>query len=135
MLVGRVVWYLTRGLFYLVIYTIAFFIGGMEGPLLQRLQNLPVPRIHFGPRSQQVSIVNFRIDYYTVLTRAYLTPAEAAAHQGQLANARIRSHVVIQNGQYYVCVGRYTSAREANVTFEKLRDKGFQNAIVAGPVR
>ena len=135
MLVGMVVWFITRWVFYILVYVIAFIIGGMDGPILQRLQNIPIPRIQLKPRSPQVVLSEFKINYYTVLTGAFLTQAQASAHQSRLAGARVKSHVVIQNNQYYVCVGRYTSAREANIAFEKLRDKGFVNAIVAGPVQ
>ena len=134
MLVGMVFWFISRGIFYIMLYLLAFIIGGMDGPILERIKNIPIPRIQLRPR-QQINTSNFNITYYTVLTGAFASPAETATHQGKLAEARIRSHVIIQNGLHYVCVGRYMSANEANITFEKLRDKGFSTAIVAGPVQ
>lgn len=136
-MLGMTVWFILRWIFYISLYLIAFTIGGMDGPILYRLQNLPLPRISIQPRSGffPIQAANFNINYFTVLTGTFLTSAEAAAHQSRLAAARIKSHVVIQYNRYYVCVGKYFSAKEANSTFERVRKKGFFNAIVVGPVQ
>ncbi|MFQ5627368.1 MAG: SPOR domain-containing protein [bacterium] len=135
MYVGMAVWFVLRWIIYIAIYVMAFFIGGMQGPILERIRNIPLPRIQIKKPLGQIPLYDFRINYYTVLTGAFLTSAEASSHQGRLAASRIKSHVVIQNSRYYICVGNYMTAKEANVAFEKIRKKGYLNAIIAGPVQ
>jgi hypothetical protein len=132
------VWFIARWTFFIGLYLMAFVIGGMDGPIIERIKNFPLPQLqlkNWPPGRGPISTYGFNPPYYTVLTQAFLTPAEASSQQSRLASSRIKSHVIIQNARYYVCVGNFQSEKEAATTFAKVRNKGYINSIVVGPVQ
>ena len=53
----------------------------------------------------------------------------------ELRMIRINNFVDKVNGKWDVCVGQYRSRGLAKNIFERLRDKGYENAILVGPGR
>lgn len=133
---GMVVWFIFRWILIILSYLLVFIVGGMDGPLLDRFKQIQLPKIQIKTplfAGKRLAPKNFIIDYYTVVVGATNDRVEAAAIQSQLNRARIRSHVVIQDERYFVCVGKYPSSRDANEALRKVHDKNFESAIVVGP--
>lgn len=136
MYIGMAVWFILRWVFYIGLYIMAFVMGGMDGPISERIRNFPWPKIQikeWPPGRSRISTSGFRVPYYTVLTGSFRNPQDASALQGRLASIRTPSHVVIQNDRYYVCVGKLGSVGEANTILQKLRNKGVLDAVVISP--
>ena len=132
---GIAVWGFLRYLFFAVTYILVFIMGGKEGSFTERWAQVKLPRINVTlPWNKPlVSKRDLVIDYYTVLVGTHGKQAAASAQNNQLLNRRINRHVVLQNGKYYVVVGRYNSSQQANSQLQRVVERGFSQAIVAGP--
>ena len=131
---GKTFWFLARWLFYIMLFIIAFRLGGLQGPLSYRIKQLRFPKIKlnlFPPA--KVSSFGFEIDYYTVLVGSPTTMAQASALQRQLAEARIKSYALLDENIYFICVGKYDSVDKALSILKQVQAKGFTEAIVVGP--
>ncbi len=72
---------------------------------------------------------------YTVLVGSFSRREMADQLSYELRMIRINNFVDKVNGKWEVCVGQYGSRGLAKNTFERLRDKGYENAVIVGPGR
>jgi hypothetical protein len=134
---GWIVWFIIRWSFFIGLFFLFFRLGGLPGATLwERLQNLRPPRIQIifpdatlplPPPSPDVNI-----DYYTVVVASALSKERADIITGQLREVRIKSDILIVNGQYVITVGRFLNMTDANTTLQKVQKHGFPNARIQG---
>ncbi len=135
---GMVSWTIIRWGFFAVTYFLVFSLGTMEGSFWQRVQQLKLPKVQINMpfKKQQRGVAASRelvVSYYTILVGSHFDQASASTQHNSLTQRRVNSHTFMQNGKYFVCVGKFNSSREANSQLQRLRSKGFENAIVVGP--
>ena len=74
------------------------------------------------------------VEYYTILMGSFARPEAASNLRTRLAADRINSHVLSQDGAYYVLVGRFTSAGQAEAMLAKIREKGYNQGRLIRPL-
>lgn len=72
---------------------------------------------------------------YTVVVGSFARREMADQLSYELRMIRINNFVDKVNGKWDVCVGQYRSRGLAKNIFERLRDKGYENAVIVGPGR
>ena len=134
---GWTFWFVFRWAIYIGLFIIMFRLGGLQGTLKERFQQLRPPKVQVvfpqnTPLPAPPPGPDIQFGYYTVVVSTTPTRAAAAQVQSQLRDSRTQSEIVAEGGFYSVTVGRYSSLNDANETLAKVVAHGFLSARVAG---
>ncbi len=135
---GKIVWFMMRWAFYAALFYIAFSMGSKQGSVTQRVRQVEFPKIQIQfPKSTTTptfsSASQPKTNAYVIVVGSFSDVASTQSLQDQLNQARIHNYVITDNGQFHVCVGKYTSQSRANRTLKIVKAKGFENATVVSP--
>ncbi len=135
--VGKIVVFVFRWVFYIGLFYLAFLLGGKQGTLKERFQQLEFPKIRIirppGSSSPSSSAASASFSYYVVVVGSFGSREEGEMLQAQLRAQRIHSYIVNREGAYLVCVGKYRNPKKAEYTLKQVQAGGFSQAKIVSP--
>jgi hypothetical protein len=134
--IGRSIVFMMRWAFFIGLFMFLFILGGKEGTLEERMDQLEPPRIKvIFPESTAHPPPppgDLNLNYYTVVVAAETRREGAEMVVGQLRSARIGSKIITANGQHYVTVGKFLKPGAAKKTLQQVIEHGFVHAKISG---
>ncbi|MDQ7066468.1 MAG: SPOR domain-containing protein [candidate division KSB1 bacterium] len=138
LIVGKIVVFIARWLFYIALFYIAFMMGSKQGTLKERAKQVEFPKIKIiFPGANQPSgsppDESPSPGAYLIWAGSFDNYSHAEALLAELHSKRINGYISEEAGQYHVYVGEFHSEHRAQAVLQQVHQQGFDEATIITP--